>query len=124
MILSFYERRDKMPKEDSYVHRQRNYWSVRYDAANSGAGERYAHVHISQGDRTISITVDGYIQNQSGYFSRKELEELIEIAKSYKNYYCLDIDANLFIDDMNLEELYFIKSLIMNISNEPKTKKL
>lgn len=39
----------------SKKHKQSNYWRVHYDAPNSGAGERYAHLHVSNGSRECVI---------------------------------------------------------------------
>ena len=71
-----------MAKKYSYVHKQPNYWDVRYDEWNGYEGP---HIVVSQGGRELQIylkTLD--LRHQVGSFDTDEILELIEIAKEYK----------------------------------------
>lgn len=71
-----------MPSEYSYVHGQPNYWRVRYDEWN---GWENAHIHASQGERELQVYTDSLeIKEQSGRFSRDEIEEIKDIARKYR----------------------------------------
>lgn len=56
--------------------------SVRYDEWN---GYESAHIVVKQGERELQIYLKSLdLRHQNGSFSTDEIEELIEIAKEYK----------------------------------------
>jgi hypothetical protein len=72
-----------VPSEYSFVHRQPNYWQVRFDDAN---GWEAPHIHAKQGDRELQVYIETLdIKNQNGRFSYDEIEEIRDIASNYKH---------------------------------------
>lgn len=69
----------------SKKHKQSNYWRVRYDAPNSGAGERYAHLHESNGSRECVIYLTYPFIIKGAYdFSSKEIDEIKKLVLMLK----------------------------------------
>lgn len=102
-----------MPRFDSEVHRQSNYWQVRYDAWN---GWEAAHVHVSQGGREIIIfteTLD--IRSISGRFSNDEIAEAMGIASYYADSNYLYISPEMYINIASKEELQNFKNYLLSL---------
>ncbi|MEG0022327.1 MAG: hypothetical protein RSB77_03985 [Bacilli bacterium] len=107
-----------MPSEYSYVHRQPDYWKIRYDAPNGWEAE---HIHAKQGDRELQVYTDSLaIKNQDGRFSYDEVEEIRDIARLYRNNYLLEIDTDDFSLPNNIDELNDLKNTILNNISKQK----
>ena len=76
-----------MPKEDSKIHQQSNYWDLTFHARERQNTNREGdHVIIKKGSKEIQIFTDTSTIRNIGRerFTSKEEAELIEIAKKYK----------------------------------------
>lgn len=101
-------------------HKQSNYWRVRYDAPNSGAGERYAHLHVSNGSRECVIYLTYPFIIKGAYdFSSKEIDEIKEIAEKYM-YRCYR-SSKIISEKINL--LSEIKKLVLMLKKEENENK-
>lgn len=106
-----------MPSEYSYVHGQPGYWRIRFDDWN---GWEAPHIHAMQGDRELQVyTQTLQIKNQTGRFSSAEIDEIINIAKSYSSNYCLSLNENMF-ESSNINELKNLKETIISMVDTKK----
>lgn len=71
-----------MPSKYSLVHRQPNFWNVRFDDSN---GWEAPHIHAKQRGRELIVILSSLkIRQQVGDFSRDEINEIRNIAVSYR----------------------------------------
>lgn len=114
-------------KFDSELYRQANYWDATYHPANSGAGERYPHLHISKGGRSCVVTVTSNPEIRKGEenFSRKEKQEILKIASEFyysNRFYYKKSSISNFKEKLEIMKRYLINYKNYNQEIETKEK--